>query len=128
MKLSDLFVAMEGLHTAGHHYIDRAVECGAGAILHSRKLPRYAPGVSYVRVPESRRALSPLSAAFFDYPSREMTVIGVTGTDGKSTTVWLIQQLLEALGRRSGFLSTVNIRKARVCCAVWSTRVKTSRY
>ncbi len=110
VERSDLFVAMKGLHTDGHRYIDRAVECGAGAILHSRKLPRYAPGVCYVRVPESRQALSPLSAAFFDYPSREMTVIGVTGTDGKSTTVWLIQQLLEACGRRSGFLSTVNIQ------------------
>jgi UDP-N-acetylmuramoyl-L-alanyl-D-glutamate--2,6-diaminopimelate ligase len=54
--------------------------------------------------------MTALAAVFYDHPSRELTVIGVTGTDGKSTTVWLIHQLLEALGKQSGFLSTVQIK------------------
>jgi UDP-N-acetylmuramoyl-L-alanyl-D-glutamate--2,6-diaminopimelate ligase len=106
----DLFVALEGLHTDGHRYIPEALRRGAVAVLHSQALARCEPGVAYLRVPDTREALSPLAAAFFAHPSRELQVVGVTGTDGKSTTVWLIQQLLEALGVPSGFLSTVHLQ------------------
>jgi UDP-N-acetylmuramoyl-L-alanyl-D-glutamate--2,6-diaminopimelate ligase len=102
-----LFVALKGLHTDGHLYAAEAVRRGAVALLHSDPLPRCPPEVTCLRVPDSRLAMSPLAAAFHDHPSRELTVVGVTGTDGKSTTVWLIHQLLQALGRPAGFLSTV---------------------
>ena len=110
VRPGDLFVALEGLHTDGHRYIDEALRRGAVAVLHSRPLPRYSPEVTYLRVPDTRRALSPLAAVFFAHPSRSLRVVGITGTDGKSTTVWLAQQLLEALGEASGFLSTVHIQ------------------
>lgn len=105
-----IFTALPGFHTDGHQYIDQAICKGAGVIIHEKTIDHYTPGVTYIRVDCARTALSALSAAFFDFPSRHLAVIGVTGTDGKSTTVWLIHQLLEALGKKSGFLSTVQIK------------------
>jgi UDP-N-acetylmuramoyl-L-alanyl-D-glutamate--2,6-diaminopimelate ligase len=80
---------------------------GAAAIVHSQDLPSYRKSTVYIQVKDTRAALSGIAGAFYDFPSRFMTVIGVTGTDGKSTTVWFIQQLLETLGKKSGFISTV---------------------
>ncbi len=105
-----LFVALDGLHVDGHRFIADAVKRGAAAVVHSKSTDPPVPGVGYARVENTRSLLSPLSAAFFDDPSRSLRVIGVTGTDGKSSTVWFIQQLLEARGKRSGFLSTVSFQ------------------
>jgi UDP-N-acetylmuramoyl-L-alanyl-D-glutamate--2,6-diaminopimelate ligase len=103
----DLFAALEGLHTDGHNYIAQAVRQGAAAVLHTRALGEYLPGVSYVRCGEARSVLSTVSHRYFDRPSERLPVIGVTGTNGKSSVVWFIQQFLGALGKQSGFLSTV---------------------
>ena len=110
VERGDLFIALPGLHTDGHRFIDQAIRRGAVAILHQDELESYREGITYLQVPDSRRGMSTLAAAFYGYPSRQLNVIGVTGTDGKSTTVWLIHQLLEALGKPSGFISTVQMR------------------
>jgi UDP-N-acetylmuramoyl-L-alanyl-D-glutamate--2,6-diaminopimelate ligase len=89
--------------------VQQALERGAAAVLHSRALAEYRPDRAYLCSADTRRAMGRLAAAFFDHPSDDLEVIGVTGTDGKSTTVWLIHQLLEALGRSSGFVSTVQV-------------------
>lgn len=102
-----LFFALKGLHADGHAYIPQAVEAGAAAVVHSDTLQERRPGVLYLQVPDTRRAMSPVAAEFYDHPSREMEVIGITGTDGKSTTVSFIHQLLQLSGVRTGFLSTV---------------------
>ena len=91
-----LFVAMDGLHSDGHRFIDDAVARGAAAVAHKLPLEKTAEGVTYVRVENPRTALSPLAAEFFDHPSRSLRVVGVTGTDGKSSTVWFITQLLSS--------------------------------
>jgi UDP-N-acetylmuramoyl-L-alanyl-D-glutamate--2,6-diaminopimelate ligase len=108
----DLFVALEGQHTDGHRYVRQALERGAAAVLHSRVLAAadYRPDKAYLRHPDTRRVMGQMAAAFFDHPSQRLEVVGVTGTDGKSTTVWLIHQLLEALGQPSGFVSTVQVQ------------------
>ncbi len=108
VEKGSLFFALPGIHVNGHRYIERALDSGACAVVHSEALDSYRPGVYYIRVPDTRAALSPVSAAFWDYPSRNMTVVGVTGTDGKSTTVSLIRQLLGFTGVSAGSISTVD--------------------
>ncbi|HEY9593349.1 MAG TPA: UDP-N-acetylmuramoyl-L-alanyl-D-glutamate--2,6-diaminopimelate ligase [Spirochaetia bacterium] len=103
-----LFVAMDGIHTDGHRFVPDAVARGAVAVIHSRPVTPRPEGVTLVRVEDPRACLSPVAAAFWSHPSRSIKVIGVTGTDGKSSTVWFITQLLGFLGHRTGFLSTVS--------------------
>jgi UDP-N-acetylmuramoyl-L-alanyl-D-glutamate--2,6-diaminopimelate ligase len=76
-------------------------------IIHQHELPEYQHGIRYIQVEDSRFAMSPVADAFYEFPSRQLCVIGVTGTEGKSTTVYLIYQLLRFLGKKAGFISTV---------------------
>lgn len=107
VRSGSLFFALKGLHTDGHEYISSAVSKGAAAVIHSDPLPEYAQEVAYLRVENSRLLMSPIASSFYDAPSSEMTIIGVTGTDGKSTTCYFIQQLLALSGIRAGLLTTV---------------------
>ncbi len=110
VKPGFLFVAMDGLHTDGHRFIPDAVARGATAVADAQQLIQAPPGVTCIRLDNPRAALSSLAAALYGRPSRSIRVIGVTGTDGKSSTVWFITQLLGFLGRRVGFLSTVSFQ------------------
>jgi len=100
-----LFVATDGLHTDGHRFIPAALEKGAAAVLASRPAD-CPPEVAFLLTENPRLCLSSLASAFYDHPSRRLKVIGVTGTDGKTSTVFLIHQLLSLSGKKSGFLST----------------------
>jgi UDP-N-acetylmuramoyl-L-alanyl-D-glutamate--2,6-diaminopimelate ligase len=85
-----LFVAVPGFNTDGHSYLANAAGNGAAAALidegHRGALPPLPADVAIISVPDTRRALSRAAAWFYDHPSRQLTVIGVTGTDGKTTT------------------------------------------
>lgn len=108
-----LFVALPGVHVDGHDYIDAAIGRGTRAVLCER-LPepdRLHAEVVYVQVPHGRLALSALSARLYDAPSRTIPVIGVTGTDGKSTTTYVLDQILSLLEEESGFISTALIKR-----------------
>jgi UDP-N-acetylmuramoyl-L-alanyl-D-glutamate--2,6-diaminopimelate ligase len=102
-----LFFALPGLHTDGHKYINDAISKGAAAIVHEAEISEKKAGIAYIMVENSRFAMSPLAAAFYGYPSRRLLVAGVTGTEGKSTCVYLIWQLLRLAGKKAGFFSTV---------------------
>ena len=106
-----LFFALRGLHSDGHDYIAQAVSRGAAAIVCNELPPgvdtALNPEVSYIVVENSRTVMSPIACRFYDDPSAEMTIIGVTGTDGKSTTSYFIQQLLQKSGKKTGLLTTV---------------------
>src|SRR5436190_3344322 len=104
-----LFVAVRGRSHDGHAFIPQALERGAVAVAGERmELPDGLPAdVPYVHVPDDRAAVALLSAAFFDFPSRKLQVVGVTGTDGKTTTSTLIHSILVADGRRAGLISTI---------------------
>lgn len=105
-----LFVAVVGSVHDGHKFIPDALQRGAVAVAGEREeRPEGLPhGVPYLHVPDDRRAVSQLSAAFFGYPSRKLQVIGVTGTDGKTTTSTLIHSILKAAGRKADLISTIN--------------------
>jgi UDP-N-acetylmuramoyl-L-alanyl-D-glutamate--2,6-diaminopimelate ligase len=102
-----LFVAMKGASVDGHDYIQKAIDNGAVAIIGDvgRTIENDAP---YIGLENPRQALTWLSAAFYDWPARKLTVIGVTGTDGKTTTSNLIYKILIAAGIKAGMISTVN--------------------
>ena len=101
----DMFVAVKGYQTDGHRYIRAAVEAGAAAVL-CEDVPA-DPG-PYVRTPDSRRGLALASAAYFGHPARELTMIGVTGTNGKTTSTMLIKHMLEdCLGAKVGLIGTI---------------------
>ncbi len=109
-----LFVAVPGFRVDGHEYIGEAVAGGAVAVVvQADRRAKWQAAVEgghlpAIVVPDSRRALAALAAAFYGHPGRRLRVIGVTGTDGKTTTIHLISALLEASGHRTGLLSTVH--------------------
>lgn len=106
VKPGHLFVAMQGGAVDGHDYIQKAIDNGAVAVIGDRNLSGFS--VPYVQLEDSRQALTFLAAAFYNWPARKLTVIGVTGTDGKTTTCNLIYKILVAAGIKAGMISTVN--------------------
>ncbi len=106
VKPGYLFVALSGGNVDGHRFIASAIHNGAAAVIGSE--PQNQLSSPYIHVSDSRKALAYVSAAFYDFPARKMTVIGVTGTDGKTTTVNLIFSILKSAGIKAGIISTVN--------------------
>lgn len=102
------FFALPGLHTDGSTFIDDAIAHGAVAIIHEKPLSAYHEQVLYVQVTDVRTAMADAAAVFFEEPSKGLITIGVTGTEGKTSTVDFIWQLLRLAGKKAGFSSTVS--------------------
>ncbi len=102
-----LFVALKGFSADGHDFIPQAVARGAAAVVSERPVDAGAP---VIPVTNGRKALARLAAEYFGHPSRRMTVVGITGTSGKTTTSYLLESMLQAAGRSVGVIGTVNYR------------------
>ena len=99
-----LFFCVSGFQSDGHAFAADAVAAGAAALVVERPL---GLGVPEILVESARRTMAPLAARFFGHPDRELRVVGVTGTNGKTTTAYLVRALLEATGSQCGLLGTV---------------------
>jgi len=102
------FVAMRGEHTDGNLYIDKAIANGAVAVVSDSLSPR--PGIAWARVPHGRRALARLSANFYRHPAEKLEITGITGTNGKTTTSFILSRMLRAAGRKIALVGTVEYR------------------
>ena len=102
-----LFVAVKGVQVDGHEYIGTAIEKGALAVVCEVLPDERKPGVTYVRVKDTSEALGQIASNFYDNPSSRLKLIGVTGTNGKTTTVSLLYKLFVNLGYKCGLISTV---------------------
>ncbi len=109
VKPGDLFVAIRGHHSDGHGFIEQAVEKGAVAVAAETITGRDAKAAT-VLVPDSRKALSKLALGFYADPFRDLTLIGITGTNGKTTTTYVLESMVKAAGGKPGVLGTVNYR------------------
>lgn len=112
VKEGCLFFALKGVHVHGNNFIKDAINKGALAIVYQDNLPddlnpANYPNIAFIHVQNSRFVMAPISDAFYDNPAKKLVIYGVTGTEGKSTTVFFIWQLLRALGKKAGFISTV---------------------
>jgi len=104
-----LFVAVPGMAVDGHDFIDMAIDKGAAAIV-SQKALRVPNGTVAIEVPNTRAALAALAAQYYRHPSEKMTLVGITGTNGKTTTSYLVEQILEQAGLKVGVIGTINYR------------------
>lgn len=102
-----LFVAIKGTQTDGHAYIGKAVELGAAAVLCEEMPEERKESVTYVTVESTEAAVGPVATLFYGDPSRRLKLVGVTGTNGKTTIATLLYNMFRKMGHRCGLLSTV---------------------
>ncbi|MFS8512972.1 MAG: Mur ligase domain-containing protein, partial [Planifilum fulgidum] len=107
VRPGDRFIALRGFTVDGHRYLSEAVGRGAAAVVVEETVNAPVP---VVRVPDTRRAMAVLAATFYRHPTRELKLIGVTGTNGKTTTSHLIQTILNDRGTPAGLIGTIHMR------------------
>jgi UDP-N-acetylmuramoyl-L-alanyl-D-glutamate--2,6-diaminopimelate ligase len=112
VKPGDAFVAMRGESSDGNQFIDRAIAAGAVAIVTDSAEEKLRPDVAWAQVSHGRRALARLSANFYKRPAERLAIAGVTGTNGKSTTTFLVEAILTAAGRKSALVGTIEYHVA----------------
>ena len=107
VRKNDIFVCIKGFATDGHKYIDKALENGASVIVLQDNVEIKDKDVTVIKCNDTRKALAVIGANFYDNPSRKMKMIGVTGTNGKTTTAFMIKDILEAEGKKVGLIGTI---------------------
>ncbi len=109
VEMDDVFVAIRGTVTDGHNYIQKAVDSGARAIVCERLPELMVNGVSYIQVADCHSALAIIASNFYDNPSKNLKLIGVTGTNGKTTVSTLLYNLFKKAGFKVGLISTIKV-------------------
>ncbi len=107
VKPGDTFVAMRGESSDGNKFIDRAIAAGAVAVVTDSATEKPRPNLAWAHVPHGRRALARLSANFYGRPAEKLAITGITGTNGKSTTAFLLESILSAASRKSALIGTI---------------------
>ena len=116
IEQNDIFVAIKGYKEDGNDYIKEAVEKGAVCIVTEDELnANELPNITIVRVQNSRIALSLLASKYYDFPARKLKLIGITGTKGKTTTAYMIRDILNASGKKTGMIGTIYNTYGNVC-------------
>jgi UDP-N-acetylmuramoyl-L-alanyl-D-glutamate--2,6-diaminopimelate ligase len=109
VELNDVFIAIKGTHSNGHDFIEKALSLGATVVVCEEFPSVIVNGVTYVKVSNTNEALAFMSANFYDNPSKNIKLVGVTGTNGKTTIASLLYQMFKNAGYKVGLLSTVKI-------------------
>jgi UDP-N-acetylmuramoyl-L-alanyl-D-glutamate--2,6-diaminopimelate ligase len=112
VKLGCVFVAMRGESNDGNQFIDQAIQAGAVAVVTDSAAEKPRPDVGWALVPRGRRALARVSANFYKKPAERIAITGITGTNGKSTTAFLVESILAAAGRKSALIGTIEYHVA----------------
>ena len=104
-----VFVAIKGTRSDGHDFVQQAIDQGCQIVVVEKPLAP-VPGVTFLQVANTRAALARLANRFFGFPSHSLTVVGITGTNGKTTTTYLLESILTACGLKVGVIGTVDVR------------------
>lgn len=107
VKTGDLFVCITGYVTDGHKYIESACKNGAAAIVVSKKVD-FIPDCTVIEVKDTRKALALISSNYYDNPAENMKIIGITGTNGKTTSTFMVKSILETAGYKVGVVGTIS--------------------
>ena len=106
LKNNDLFVCIEGYNTDGHKYINNAVKSGVSAIICTKE-PEILPNCTLIKVDDSRKALALMAANYYGHPEKKLKMIGITGTNGKTTATFMMKSILETNGEKVGLIGTI---------------------
>jgi UDP-N-acetylmuramoyl-L-alanyl-D-glutamate--2,6-diaminopimelate ligase len=109
LQSTQLFVAIEGTKSDGHLYLDRAIERGAAVVMSEKEKPLGFP-LPWIKVPQVRKAMAQAAANFYGSPSHTLQLLGVTGTNGKTSIAYMVEAVLKEAGERVGVLSTIEYR------------------
>jgi UDP-N-acetylmuramoyl-L-alanyl-D-glutamate--2,6-diaminopimelate ligase len=112
VKPGRVFVAMQGDSSDGNRFIDQAIQAGAVAVVTDSQTEEPRTGVAWAVVPHGRRALAKISANFYKKPAERLAITGITGTNGKSTTAFLVESIFKAAGRKSALIGTIEYHVA----------------
>ena len=109
VREGDLFVAIRGAEADGHTYMDRAIDAGAAAVVCEEADDKSDTAIPIICVADSRKALAQMASTWYGHPSTELSLVGITGTNGKTTIATLLHQMHQSMGFRAGLISTIQI-------------------